>query len=377
MSLKSLSYSEFEGSAENWVFEKCEFSPINLVVGKNSTGKSRLISIISGFCDILNSRIKDIYKEGNFLGSVEIDNEIYEIKIHFKNGSVVHESLRVDGTDLLVRNENGSGRIFYVEEGVMIGFKMASDSLAFQQKQDELQHPFLAKVAKWASGAETYLFNKSFSNNAAVVLSNLLNGANKKNVGDGADVVRTYTVAYERFGDDFDAAVISDMALLGYNLKYVHAQDVRKYVHGLEFSEPLIGFVVHDIDIGIDIPQMKMSQGMYRALCVVIEMNIVSFGKEKTIILIDDIGEGLDFERSVALIDIIVRHAESAKCQIFMTSNDRFVMNKIPLKYWMLLQRRKCVVSAYTEKTNPVEFDDFKYMGLSNFDFFTSTKFGE
>lgn len=377
MALKSLSYSEYEGSGEYWKFESCVFSSINLIVGKNSTGKSRLISILSAFCDILNLRRKDIYQEGKFSAEVEIDNKNYSVKISFADGKVVHESLSVDGDEVLIRDADGKGKIYYVQEDSKIGFQIANNALALQQKQDVMQHPFLAKLAEWAAGAVTYYFNKSFSNNTAVILSNLLNGPRNVFVGDGADVVRSYSKAYESFGRDFDNAVIADMKLLGYNLSEFHAEDIRRHLNGLEISEPLIGFVAYDSDIGIGIPQTKMSQGMYRALSLVIEMNIVSFAREKTIIFIDDIGEGLDFERSVVLLDIIIKHAKNSNCQIFMTTNDRFVMNHIPLEYWIILQRKKSIVSSFTERTNREEFDDFKYMGLSNFDFFSSANFSE
>lgn len=40
---------------------------------------------------------------------------------------------------------------------------------------------------------------------------------------------------------------------------------------------------------------------MYRALAVIIHLNYLLLAKKTSCILIDDIGEGLDFERSTAL----------------------------------------------------------------------------
>ena len=41
MSLVKLSYTEFEGTAHHWEIDQATFSDINLIVGKNSSGKSR------------------------------------------------------------------------------------------------------------------------------------------------------------------------------------------------------------------------------------------------------------------------------------------------------------------------------------------------
>jgi len=114
---------------------------------------------------------------------------------------------------------------------------------------------------------------------------------------------------------------------------------------------------------------------MFRALALVIHINVASFGKQRTLVLVDDIGEGLDFERSASLIDVLTRHAKETDLQIIMTTNDRFVMNRVPLEYWSLLRRTGATVHAYTERNCPKEFAEFKYMGLSNFDFFTSATF--
>jgi len=57
--------------------------------------------------------------------------------------------------------------------------------------------------------------------------------------------------------------------------------------------------------------------------------------------LIDDIGEGLDYERSKKLIDLIIQKAKKYAVQLIMTTNDRFVINKTPLEYWLVIKREK------------------------------------
>ena len=86
-------------------------------------------------------------------------------------------------------------------------------------------------------------------------------------------------------------------------------------------------------------------------------------------ILIDDIGEGLDFDRSCALIELLMKKATHSQVQLVMSTNDRFVMNKVPLEAWSVLQREGGTVRVRNYQNSRAIFDDFKFTGLSNFDF--------
>ncbi len=120
---------------------------------------------------------------------------------------------------------------------------------------------------------------------------------------------------------------------------------------------------------------MQMSQGMFRALALVVHLNLCAFSKNKKLILVDDIGEGLDYERATAIIHLLISKAEENNIQLIMTSNDRFVMNEVPLKYWSILKRTGGVVKMYNMANSQQQFDKFKFLGLNNFDFFASNFF--
>jgi len=111
---------------------------------------------------------------------------------------------------------------------------------------------------------------------------------------------------------------------------------------------------------------------MFRALALIIHLNLCSFSHNKQVVIVDDIGEGLDYTRSVAIIELLIAKAEKNDFQLIMTTNDRFVMNKVPLEYWSVLKREGGVVSMYNSRNSKELFDEFKYLGLNNFDFFAS-----
>ena len=58
-----------------------------------------------------------------------------------------------------------------------------------------------------------------------------------------------------------------------------------------------------------------------------------------------------------------------------MSTNDRFAMNNVPIEEWLIIRRvgNKVIFDNY--QNSKKIFDDFKYTGLSNFDFF-ATSFG-
>jgi hypothetical protein len=53
-----------------------------------------------------------------------------------------------------------------------------------------------------------------------------------------------------------------------------------------------------------------------------------------------------------------------------MATNDQFVMNRVPLDEWSVLQRKGSKVSVRNIHNSKKVFEDFKFVGLSNFAFF-------
>ena len=63
--------------------------------------------------------------------------------------------------------------------------------------------------------------------------------------------------------------------------------------------------------------------------------------------------------------------------QLITSTNDRFVMNNVPLEYWCVIQRISNVSKIYNHRNAKKQFDNFGLTGLSNFDFFSSGAFEE
>ena len=109
---------------------------------------------------------------------------------------------------------------------------------------------------------------------------------------------------------------------------------------------------------------------MFRALSLLVQLNFSLLSKTPSCILIDDIGEGLDYERSKSLIDLIIEKVKDSPIhQIIMTTNNKYVMNNVPLEYWSAISRIPKKSVFYNYQNSKEIFDDFEYTGLSNSDF--------
>lgn len=380
MTLKRISYFEYKDDPKYWELKDCDFVSVNLVVGVNATGKTRFLNVLSGICKILSSKTSSTFLSGTYDFDVQLDDELYNVKIEFSNGLVVTEELRVDGKLRLSRCKDGNGKIYYAKENKDIDFQVPVNIIAFQQRRDTLQHPYIVKLAEWAENCEFFSFSTSFGNNELLSLT-ALQAQGLSNDPRGKNLIKSYVQAFEQFGHPFDKAILRDMKSIGYNLVDVQALDIRTVHPEINISEPVLGICVTERQVennkkyrDLKLSQLQMSQGMYRALSLVIHLNIVTMSKRPTLLLVDDIGEGLDYERSTSIIDLLIKHSGKSIYQVIMTSNDRFVMNSVPLKYWTIFVRTVGVIKAFTSRSHPKEFKDFEYMGLSNFDFFKSNK---
>jgi hypothetical protein len=129
--------------------------------------------------------------------------------------------------------------------------------------------------------------------------------------------------------------------------------------------------VVREKGVHTEIPQFAMSSGMIRALASLVFLHVSRLLKKRDCLIIDDIGEGLDFDRSTKLIKIFIEEAQRGFIQLIMTTNDRFVMNSVPLENWSIMQRDGGKVVVFNAGNSPEAFREFEELGFSNFDFFS------
>jgi hypothetical protein len=377
MRITSINYSEHEGVDKEWRLNNLELDKINLIVGKNATGKSRCVNVIAALAQSLLARrplnegcFKAIFDNG---GGKQI---IYTLTI--KNTVVEYESMTAPGESklLLERDQTGSGSIFYSKEDRNITFQIPTNMLAAVIKQDKVQHPFLTPLHDWAEGVFLYHFGSQMGqNNLGIKFDGVEIPVDVHNDQLTIAILRD---GLNKFGESFKAAIIEDMGSIGYIITDISTGPPQtvdaRLLAGQGFvvpSEPLC-VRVNESDLPGVTDQFAMSQGMFRALATFINLNYGMKSDNASLVMIDDIGEGLDFDRSIAVIKRVMQHASGANIQLVMTTNDRFVMNNVALNYWSVLERHGPIVNVHNYQNAKKKFDEFKFTGLNNFDFFSS-----
>lgn len=375
MFLKSIEYAQFEGTPRLWQLEGCTFGSINLIVGKNATGKSRSLSVINSLANLLSGESKLRYLSGNY--TVAFDNNGQEISfiLHYEDLSIIREELNIDSVNKLCRGTDGIGRIYYDREGETIDFQTPTDELATVARRDTIQHPFLEDLYSWGRYVRLYRFGTELGKGQLVVLKRDEGKAEKQllNPKDTSLVTAMFLEGRRKYPGEFNETIIDDMDAIGYSLEDIGTHTPESIIVDSNFlpAEP-VGLYVKESDLECRTDQIDMSQGMFRALSLIIQIHYSLFTGTPSCILIDDIGEGLDFERSSALVKLLIERAKDSSVQLIMATNDRFIMNNVPLEYWLVIQRVGGISRIYNQRNSPRLFDDFKLTGLNNFDFFSS-----
>jgi len=375
MQLKSISYSQHDNSPSRWAISGLDLGNVNLIVGKNASGKSWSTTIIKGLAAIVSGENKISFKFGNYTATFDNDGQTIVYALEVADAVVKKESFSVDGKMLMQRSEGGFGEIYYSKDARSLEFQCPPNELACVARLDSVQHPFLQHLHSWGTSLFYYPFGTSLGKDSAVILAPEAPTLNPK---DANSVIGIFRRGQKDFGQEFHSAVIGDMCAIGYDLEEVGTQAPKNIILGPSTpASALVMMYAKERDLSGPTEQTEMSQGMFRALSLVIQLNYAALALKPGCIVIDDIGEGLDFERSCLLIEVLVNKATKSGVQLIMATNDRFVMNYVPLESWTILVRAKGGSRVINYKNSSHRFDEFKFTGLKNFDFMATNFFEE
>jgi hypothetical protein len=193
---------------------------------------------------------------------------------------------------------------------------------------------FIASLQKWAAGVRSYIFNTSRDTHTSPA-----------------------------FAPERKPQILDLMKQIGYELSDVKSED------GLFYAQETNKRANNDLPL---LSQKQMSQGMFRALLLVVQLVNGEAAGGATTLLIDDLAEGLDFDRAERAIALLMDFVKRTDAQLVLSTNDRYVMNKVPLECWQVIQRDGGKCDAFNVHNSKDKFEDFQFTGLSNFDFLRS-----
>lgn len=355
--LRKLNYSEWKNdeSKNPWEIKDLCLSDQNILVGKNAVGKSRIISVIFNLANIISLKTPIIN------GSWELEFDVldndkkirlkYELEI--VENKVTKEIIFENDDERLKRN--ATTRIYSYTAKALVDINPPPDKLVLHIRRDQSEYPFFEYLINWAEDVQGY----RFGNTSPLVIE-----VPKKEINLVS--LNTVPTAVDLLDANSKQKVIKDFNTIGYDLEDFKAEKTQ--------GQPIEVKVLQIKEKGLRyfISQDNMSQGMFRALALLIILQHLLDKRQVSTILVDDLCEGLDYDRSTRFTKLLSEKIDKSNIQLIVTSNDRFLMNVIPIDYWNILKRDGGVVTAYSYKNSKKIFDEFKSTGLSNFDFFSS-----
>jgi len=378
MKLYKLDYSQYEGEPQEWKTVNCTFGDINLIVGKNATGKTMTLNVIRALAELLSEPSDSLrWADGKYSVDFRCDDELISYTLEYHERAVVNEGLVVGGKTCLTRGAGGGGKIDAVELEQDIRFQTSVNRVAAFAKRDSIQHPFLEDLYQWGKGLRRYDFGTPLGRTHI----GLRGGREEEKELDAEldlkqtqRVVEIFLKGTQEYPSRFVESIIDDMAMLDYQLEEVGVGTPLGMTVKLNIPATVTPLVMYvkEADRRVETYQHEISQGMFRALSVIIQTKYSLLAGEPSCILIDDIGEGLDFSRSSSLVRLMIDKVKESSTQLIMATNDRFIMNNVPLEYWIVLERRGGESIHHNYRNSKQMFDEFELTGLSNFDLFSS-----
>lgn len=374
MQLSAISFCEHARKPREWKLRKVRFGDVNLLVGRNATGKTRSLNIIYVLSNLLAGQTPKL-TNGEWDVEFVDQNDRYIYKLIIKNSAVAFEKLeRIrNGRKrlLLARRKSGAGKIFHEKTKRLVEFQSPPDQIATVARRDEIQHSYFIPLVDWGKGT----FHFSFGRNIGHSLAILVDDPAQKSQFDPKDtsqVIDIFRRGEREFGKKFISKILSDMKRIDYPIQKIGTSTPK----GLKVSGPLpgklVGMFLQEKDLRCTTEQISISAGMFATLSIIVHVNYKIMSMKTSCFIIDDIGEGLDYERSCALIDLLIEKSKRNSFQLFLSTNDRFIMNSVPLDMWTVLKRDGSVVSGLNILNSKQKFEDFRFTGLSNFDLFST-----
>lgn len=361
MLLTKLNYFENKNMPNYWEINDVNFRQFNLIVGLNASGKTRLVNVISNLAKFISRKVK--LRNGYW--NIEIKGEegkiyIYELEI---KGETINKERLLENDKILVDRKKNEGKIFSKVGNNMEVFYPPENELTLSTRRDIKSYPYLEDLIMWANNLLGYTFSSVRPNEISIPHKEeaLLDNLNTtpyillklfENIKRGKKNTKKEK--------EFMNHILKYIDYIGYPSEGIGIRTIVPDKCIIEIKEK--GLNCHT-------SQIQMSQGMYRAISLIIIIEHILQLNKKSTVIIDDLGEGLDFARSMRLTKLLFNKVKESKIQIIITSNDRFLINSVDIKYINFLERQGHIVKTYNYLNSKNLFENLIMTGLNNFDF--------
>lgn len=341
--------SSFSYKTNGWeLTEMNAIQATNLLVGKNASGKTRTIRALQNVTNLL--QMKPIVFEGaefkTRLTFEDAQNPGWKMIYAFEiaKGKVVSEQLTVNGKAQIKRTAE---KTMFMEKPI----NPPTEKLVVQVRRDRAAYPEVEELMKWAEG----VISVSCSNINPFTMI----------LGSATNIVNPlpFSTMVDALTKDGKKSVLATAKRLGYevmDMNTVKSNGEMKFV------------AINERYIKNNIMDFQLSSGMMRVLYILCFLEYMKHEEKHSLLLIDDLGEGLDYNRATLLGKKVFEACENDRIQLMASSNDSFLMDVVDISKWQILRRKNSKLQALNQTNTPKLFDAFRMTGLSNFDLFAS-----
>ena len=344
----------FKYNEPGWNLNFTQFSEQILLVGQNASGKSKTIKALAKVGALISQRIT-ISENAvmNVLLGFDIGEGGLVYSFSLNKGEVEKEELSYtdfktnEETKIIIRQQNSC---MLLNESI----NPPANKLVVNVRRDTQLYPLMEKLQLWAENIVGFSFNETDMYGDSDNDSWFYGYKNRLN-----DIVVDM--------DNTDGAKEEFYATLkeiDYNITEIRALDFgiqkKVFVKELGLSRPLF--------------DINMSKGMFRTIYIIAFLLYFKRNKlgQPAMLLVDDLCEGLDYNRSTKLGKLCFNMCQQLGIQLMASSNDSFLMDVVDLKYWNILRRVGNKVEIINSYEDPELFEHFEMTGLTNFDLFSS-----
>lgn len=339
--------SSFVYKEQGW--ELTELAPlqsVNLLVGRNATGKTRTIRALNNVTSFMQMRETSMGNstfEAN-LKFGDIKNPDWKMDYFFRilSGVVEKEVLSVNGVKLIYRTKAIAK---YTDQKI----NPPSDKLVVQIRRDKDLYPEIELLMTWVEGV-TSVSCSDINPFTILGTGKFFNPYNFSELVEALSPVEM-------------KKVLATSKELGYDIARITTIEAINGIRLVQLKERYVPKEMIDI---------QLSSGMLRTLYLLCFVSVIKQNKKLSLLLLDDMGEGLDYRRSTDLGKIIFEDCAQNGLQLIASSNDAFLMDVVDIAHWQILRRKGNKVSTINHALNPDLFRKFRLTGLSNYDLFSS-----
>ena len=341
--------SSFSYKTVGWeLAEMNALKPTNLLVGKNSSGKTRTIRALQNVTNFLQMK-PIVFGDAEFKTKLTFINPKIEgwklvYSFEFASGKVVSEQLSINGKMLIKRDLK---KALFMEQTI----NPPVERLVVQVRRDREAYPDVEALMEWAEGV--IFISCSNINPLTVVFGNAIAVMNPL----------PFSTLVDALTKNAKKNVIDSVKRLGYEIKDIITVEASSEMKFVSVSERYVKSNVLDF---------QLSSGLIRVLYILCFLEYVKSGVKHSLLLIDDLGEGLDYNRAALLGRKVFEECDREHLQMIASSNDSFMMDVVDISKWQIMRRRLSKLQVLNQTNTPKLFEAFRLTGLSNFDLFSS-----